>query len=743
MKHQTLKSLAFSLMAFLVAAVLPVSAQDGKVDSPQRNYAPEQVQKAPQRVIYTDDEFPEDYYRLGTTDLWVRNDSAVYDILGKFNRSYYSSTYSGNGYTSALCVDGKDEAISLEDIRWYRSGMKDALDRDDDDDYQWYKNAFKNSHARGVDVMVTVVPLGEYARIVYNVTNTDETSHTYSLGSRADLSLGDNDAAPITLVRDKNGKPFGLEMASSNVAEEAATLQFLFRQRAGVSDVDGYWFGSYGRHSSKEGIAGRYSDPKWESNDFTQTIIAPESEETSVTWRYTTEEPASSWKNPSFNDSGWHEGVGGFGTEGRNHVRTVWTEKKIWMRRTFDLDITAEQAKFLRVKYFHNADGANQVYINGVLAVNDPEYFSNYYDYDLSDDARATLNLHGTNTIAVYAYNSWGGQTVDVALGLQEGLYHGAVNGTEKYASFIKDADEGGDTWRYTTEQPADNWKSSTFDDSGWQTGLTPFTPYDGTSAKWDTEHLWMRKELNLNVDASVLSDLKMRIYHDDGCQVWFNGVLAYDGEPWMDWLDFRDINEEAINALNPKGKNYVAMYVHQDWGGQHADMGLGLYHESIREVNNLYVENGSYDSGLGWCWRDRSIAPGETQQLSVLFCIGNVPDSQYDPNTGADVSITEFSITPTEVQAKDTIQAVIAITNKGNEPMPAGMDVTISGPWKEGNWEYKTRQEIPVGQTLRLTPKLIVVDYVTEVTAQAWVNGSRLYKETNYDNNTADETIV
>ena len=743
MRTFSFKSLVISLVAFIPSAIMPLAAQDARVDSPHRNFAPEQVQKAPQRIIYTDDDLPNGYVRLGTTNLWLRNDSAVFDILGKFNRSYYSSTYGGGGYNSAIQVDDVESGVALSEIKWYRFAMKNSLDMDDLDNYQWYKDAFISSNARGVDVMVTVEPLGEYARVVYNVTNTDASSHTYSLGSYADLSLGDNDSAPITLARDKNDKPFGLEMASSKVAEEAASLQFLFRQRAGVSDVDDYWFGSYGHFNSTEGIAGRYADPKWSPSDFTQTIIAPESEETSVTWRYTTDEPASDWKNPGFNDSGWNEGVGGFGSEGRDHVRTVWNEQQIWMRRTFDLDITAEQAQFLRVKYLHNTDGANKVYINGVLAVNDPEYFSNYFDYDLSDAARAALNLHGTNTIAVYAYNSWGGQTVDVALGLQQGLYHGSANGMDEYAILIKDADQGGDTWRYTTEQPADNWNGTSFDDSGWQTGLTPFTPYDGTSTKWETEHLWMRKELNLNVDASALSDLKMRIYHDDGCQVWFNGVLAYDGEPWMDWLDFRDINEEAINALNPKGKNYVAMYVHQDWGGQHADMGLGLYHEAICEVGNLYVENGSYDSGMGWCWRDRTIAPGETQQLSVLFCIGNVPDSQYDPNSGADVFISEFSITPTEVEAKDTVQAVIAITNNGNEPMPAGMDVTVSGPWKDGNWEYKTRQEIPVGQTLRLTPKLVAVDYVTEVTAQAWVNGYQLYKETNYNNNTATDTYL
>lgn len=747
MKKHTLP-FVYSLVALMLGIYMPMSAQSERVDSPHRNSLPAEAKRAPQRIIYVDDDLPSDYTRLGTTSLWVKNDSARFDIIGKFNRSYYSSTYGGNGYNTAICVDDEEDGIWTYDIKaWYTDPMKRCLREDDADSYRWYQDAFLEGNAHGIGVEVTVEPLGDFARVVYNVTNTDDVAHRYSLGSRADLQLGDNDAAPIILLRDQSGEPFGLEMAGSAVPEEAATLQFLFKQRAGVSDVDDYWFGS-NVNGGARAVSGDYTAPRWPSRDFTQTIIAPESEEAPVVWRYTFDEPADGWAAPSFNDSGWSTGEAGFGTEGRDHVHTLWEgdNHKIWLRRTFDLDITAEQARFLRVKMYHNSAGANQVYINGVLAISTPDYYSEYYDYDLSPAARAALNLHGTNTIAVYSYNSWGGQTIDVALGLQEGLWHGLVDGTEEYATLVKDADHGGDTWRYTTEQPADGWNATTFDDSAWQAGRSPFIQNESDEGTlWNTEHLWMRKELNFNMDASELSNLRMRIFHDDACQLWFNGVMAYDGEPWMDWLDWRDINPEAISALNPHGKNIIAMYVHQDWGGQHADLGLGLYRESAREVNSLYVENGSFDSYMGWCWRGRSIAPGEQQQLSVLFCIGNVPDSQYDPNTGPDVYVSEFTITPTEVQAKDSVQAVIVIANKGNQPMPAGLDVVVTGPWENWqSWEYKTRQEIPVGQSLRLTPTIPVCKDVGEGWAQVWLNSSQTFKETDYSNNgSADSYLI
>lgn len=259
MKHQTLKNLVLSFVA-LTIVLPPLSAQTDRVDSPTRSYAPAKVLKAPQRIIYTDGDLPDEYSRLGTTSLWVRNDSAVFDILGKFNSSYYSSTYDGGGYITAIRVDDEDDGIWASDIKsWYTDRMEDCIRMGDNENYQWYRNEFLTGRAHGLDVKVTLEPLGEYAHVVYNVTNTDETPHTFSLGSRADLSLGDYDLAPITLVRDKNGNPFGLEMASSLNPEEAATLQFLFKNRSGVSDVDGYWFGQYGQNSSSRAVAGDYT----------------------------------------------------------------------------------------------------------------------------------------------------------------------------------------------------------------------------------------------------------------------------------------------------------------------------------------------------------------------------------------------------------------------------------------------------------------------------------------------------
>ena len=50
-------------------------------------------------------------------------------------------------------------------------------------------------------------------------------------------------------------------------------------------------------------------------------------------------------------------------------------------------------------------------------------------------------------------------------------------------------------------------------------------------------------------------------------------------------------------------------------------------------------IENGSYDSGMGMCWKNRTIEAGETIELSFLISVGNIdfddpviPDPEPDP---------------------------------------------------------------------------------------------------------------
>lgn len=79
-----------------------------------------------------------------------------------------------------------------------------------------------------------------------------------------------------------------------------------------------------------------------------------------------------------------------------------------------------------------------------------------------------------------------------------------------------------------------------------------------------------------------------------------------------------------------------------------HANEICGAYSKTIYDTNTAWgqsyqqfweVENGEYDSGLGFCWTDREIPAGESIQLSYLISVGEVdfmepfnPDPDPEP---------------------------------------------------------------------------------------------------------------
>ena len=142
-------------------------------------------------------------------------------------------------------------------------------------------------------------------------------------------------------------------------------------------------------------------------------VVVPTSKERGLTWRYTTSKPSDGWERSDFDDRGWKEGPGGFGTEGTPGaaVRTTWQTNDIWLRREFVLP----QGKYgeLLLSIHHDEDA--EVYVNGVLAAKVTRYTTDYEEVPLSDEARAALKP-GQNVFAVHCRQTGGGQYIDVGL---------------------------------------------------------------------------------------------------------------------------------------------------------------------------------------------------------------------------------------------------------------------------------------------------------------------------------------
>ena len=141
--------------------------------------------------------------------------------------------------------------------------------------------------------------------------------------------------------------------------------------------------------------------------------IVPTSQESGLTWRYSTEKPSGNWYAPAFDDAAWKEGPGVLGTvntPGAN-VRTTWNTPDVWARRTFDLPEV--NPAHLLLAALHDEDA--EIYLNGVLAATVKGHTGSYDELPIAPEARATLKP-GKNQIAIHCHQTGGGQSIDAGL---------------------------------------------------------------------------------------------------------------------------------------------------------------------------------------------------------------------------------------------------------------------------------------------------------------------------------------
>ena len=140
----------------------------------------------------------------------------------------------------------------------------------------------------------------------------------------------------------------------------------------------------------------------------------------------------------------------------------------------------------------------------------------------------------------------------------------------------IPAADRQPATWSYTTAKPADDWAQSSFDASAWKQGQSGFgtagTPGSIIGTTWDTDDIWLRREIDL--PAGDYSKANAWLHHDEDAEVYINGVLALKVAGFIGGYDAFELTPGGSAALKP-GKNLIAVHCHQTSGGQYVDFGL------------------------------------------------------------------------------------------------------------------------------------------------------------------------
>lgn len=90
----------------------------------------------------------------------------------------------------------------------------------------------------------------------------------------------------------------------------------------------------------------------------------------------------------------------------------------------------------------------------------------------------------------------------------------------------------------------------------------------------------------------------------------------------------------------------------------------VGNYERS----DNFMIENGSYDSAMGWCWKNRTIPAGATVVFSYLIGVGDV---RLEPNSS-------FEVTPDDPDGWNDLSRPHKLTLNGEYESPAGIDGMI-----------------------------------------------------------------
>lgn len=101
-------------------------------------------------------------------------------------------------------------------------------------------------------------------------------------------------------------------------------------------------------------------------------------------------------------------------------------------------------------------------------------------------------------------------------------------------------------------------------------------------------------------------------------------------------------------------------------------------------------VENGSYDSGMGWCWKERTIPANSSVEFSYLIGVGEV---NLEPNSS-------FEVTPEDPDGWNDLSRPHRLTLEGEYESPAGQNGKIQYAVEDSEEWLDLTDEIESGST-------------------------------------------
>ena len=118
-------------------------------------------------------------------------------------------------------------------------------------------------------------------------------------------------------------------------------------------------------------------------------------------------------------------------------------------------------------------------------------------------------------------------------------------------------------------------WNTADFDDSDWDELLMPVGTFGPYKTRWIAEYntFWFRRTFEIANPAEI-TKLTVKAVHDDDYRVFVNGTEVAQEDGWTsNENDWRVIDVDP--ALLVAGKNVLAVYIEQNFGGAYCDFSL------------------------------------------------------------------------------------------------------------------------------------------------------------------------
>lgn len=156
-------------------------------------------------------------YEAGFNQIGWDNLYGSYRLWGTVNGNEKATTYEDEGWRIEL----RDGAGNSAYVGIISNGVE--------------KTVYVNGVPFGFTLNLSFINAGRYVKVEFAVRNTTNVTQVISIGSIADIKIGENDAAQITQFDDGSG--FYMDDG------DGARFSFIGKNAYGVTDVDTFWFG--------------------------------------------------------------------------------------------------------------------------------------------------------------------------------------------------------------------------------------------------------------------------------------------------------------------------------------------------------------------------------------------------------------------------------------------------------------------------------------------------------------------